>query len=53
MATMPVDGPTTTTGLQVVETIWAADLGYGPSDDPNDSFPFTMVEPPSGEFMWC
>lgn len=52
MATMPVEGPTTTTGLQVVETIWAADMGYGPSDD-GSTLIFTMVDPPSGEFMWC
>jgi len=52
LASMPVEGPRTTMGLQVVETLWAADMGYGPSSD-GSSYDFLMTEPPCGELRWC
>jgi len=46
MGTIPVEGPLTTTGLQVVETLWAYDLiGLEPTQV-LDPVMYTLTESP-------
>jgi len=54
MGSMPVEGPLTTTGLQVVETLWAYDgLGLEPSGLMEGSVYVTPTAPPCGEAGRC
>lgn len=49
---MPVEGPLTTTGLQVVETLWAYD-GLGLEPSASQSVMITFTAPPCGEAGRC
>lgn len=58
MGTMPVEGPETTMGLQIVETEWWADMtepNAGASPDPDSSFWLPPLQdlPPCGELGRC
>jgi len=54
VAMLPVDGPTTTIGLTVVEIISMEEYGF--SNDPWQVYEYWFTyetPPPCGEMIWC